>query len=92
MHLYICFDDHLLRFLCTFNINGMRSILPVYLLSNEFPVIISVLHHPIMTFWGAVGAPILFSEIGFCVASCSYIYIYIYICIYLSRWRRRGVR
>ena len=30
-----------------------------------------------------------------CVASCSYIYIiyiYIYICIYLSRWRRRGVR
>ena len=36
-------------------------------------------------FWGAKGAPILFSEIGFCVASCSYI------CIYLSRWRRRGV-
>ena len=28
-------------------------------------------------FWGAKGAPILFSEIGFCVASCSYIY-YIY--------------
>ena len=28
--------------------------------------------------WGAKGAPILFSEIGFCVASCSYIYIYIY--------------
>ena len=26
-------------------------------------------------FWGAEGAPILFSEIGFCVASCSYIYI-----------------
>ena len=25
-------------------------------------------------FWGAEGAPILFSEIGFCVASCSYIY------------------
>ena len=24
-------------------------------------------------FWGAKGAPILFSEIGFCVASCSYI-------------------
>ena len=44
------FDDHLLRFLCTFNINGMRSILPVYLLSNEFPVIISVFHHPSMTF------------------------------------------
>ena len=51
-------------------------------------------------FWGAEGAPILFSEIGFCMASCSYIYIYIYIyicmyvCIYiyLSRWRRRGVR
>ena len=37
-------------------------------------------------FGGAEGAPILFSEIGFCVASCSYI------CIYLSRWRRRGVR
>ena len=32
---------------------------------------ITVLH-----FWGAEGAPILFSEIGFCVASCSYIYIY----------------
>ena len=30
-------------------------------------------------FWGAEGAPILFSEMGFCVASCSYIYIYIYI-------------
>ena len=30
-------------------------------------------------FWGAEGAPILFSGIGFCVASCSYIYIYIYI-------------
>ena len=28
-------------------------------------------------FWGAEGAPILFSEIGFCMASCSYIYIYI---------------
>ena len=35
-------------------------------------------------FWGAEGAPILFSEIGFCVASCSYIYIYIlYIYIYM---------
>ena len=32
-------------------------------------------------FWGAEGAPILFSEIGFCVASCSYIYIYIYVYI-----------
>ena len=28
-----------------------------------------------MNFWGAEGAPILFSEIGFCMASCSYIYI-----------------
>ena len=26
------------------------------------------------TFWGAKGAPILFSEIGFYMASCSYIY------------------
>ena len=34
-----------------------------------------------MNFWGAEGAPILFSEIGFCMASCSYIYIYIYIYI-----------
>ena len=34
-------------------------------------------------FWGAEGAPILFSEIGFCMASCSYIYIYIYIYIYV---------
>ena len=33
-------------------------------------------------FWGAEGAPILFSEIGFCMASCSYIYIYV--CIYIS--------
>ena len=33
-------------------------------------------------FWGAKGAPILFSEIGFCMASCSYIYIYV--CIYIS--------
>ena len=24
-------------------------------------------------YWGAEGAPILFSEIGFCMASCSYI-------------------
>ena len=31
-----------------------------------------------LNFWGAKGAPILFSEIGFCMASCSYIYIYIY--------------
>ena len=29
------------------------------------------------------GAPILFSEIGFCMASCSYIYNYIYIYIYI---------
>ena len=44
-------------------------------------------------FWGAEGAPILFSEIGFCMASCSYIYIIcMYVYIYLSRWRRRGVR
>ena len=25
------------------------------------------------SFWGAKGTPILFSEIGFCMASCSYI-------------------
>ena len=30
-----------------------------------------------VAFWGAKGAPILFSEIGFYVASCSYIYMYI---------------
>ena len=28
-----------------------------------------------MNFWGVEGAPILFSEIGFCRASYSYIYI-----------------
>ena len=28
-----------------------------------------------MSFWGAKGAPILFSEIGFCMASCLYIYL-----------------
>ena len=33
-----------------------------------------------VNFWGAKGAPIFFSEIGFCMASCSYIYIYVYIC------------
>ena len=34
---------------------------------------------------GVFGAPILFSEIGFCVASCIYIilYVYIYIIIYI---------
>ena len=29
-------------------------------------------------FWGAEGAPILFSDLGLRMASCSYIYIYIY--------------
>ena len=28
-------------------------------------------------FWGAEGAPILFSDLGIRMASCSYIYIYI---------------
>ena len=49
--------------------------------------------YPVFTFsyyWGAEDAPILFSEIGFCMASCSYIiyiiyiYIYMYVCIYIS--------
>ena len=31
-------------------------------------------------FWGAEGAPILFSDLGLRMASCSYIYIYIYFC------------
>ena len=31
------------------------------------------------SFWGA---PILFSEIGFCIATCSYVCMYIYIYIY----------
>ena len=42
------------------------------------------LHHPYIcpcfwkeTFWGAEGAPILFSDLGLRMASCSYIYIYI---------------
>ena len=43
--------------------------------------------------FGAPKAPLLlFSEIGFCMASCSYIYVCMYVCIYLSRLRRRGVR
>ena len=42
--------------------------------------------------WCYLYSLFVFSEIGFCMASCSYIYIYIYIGIYLSRWRRRGVR
>ena len=33
------------------------------------------------SFWGAFGAPILFSDLGLRMASCSYIYIYIYIYI-----------
>ena len=42
-------------------------------------------------FGGAQGAPILFSEIGFCMASCSYIYIiyniiYIYVCMYVCMY------
>ena len=36
------------------------------------------------TFWGAKGAPILFSEIGFCMVSCSYIYI----CICDHPWEK----
>ena len=35
-------------------------------------------------FWGAKGAPILFSDLGFCMASCSYIYISV------TKWRRSG--
>ena len=31
--------------------------------------------------WGAEGAPILFSDLGLRMASCSYIYIYIYISV-----------
>ena len=30
------------------------------------------------SFWGAEGAPILFSDLGLRMASCSYIYIYIH--------------
>ena len=30
------------------------------------------------SFWGAEGAPILFSDLGIRMASCSYTYIYIY--------------
>ena len=38
-------------------------------------------------FGGAKGAPILFSEIGFCMASCSYICMYVcmYVCIYICQ-------
>ena len=32
---------------------------------------------------GKIVCIILFSEIGFCIASCSYVYIYIYIYIYI---------
>ena len=38
-------------------------------------VLALLLHY--LCFWGAEGAPILFSEIGFYMASCSYIYNYI---------------
>ena len=39
-----------------------------------------------LRFWGAKGAPILFSLLGIRMASCSYIYIYIYFCH--CKWRR----
>ena len=35
-------------------------------------------------FWGAEGAPILFSDIGIRIASCLYVYIYIYISVILQ--------
>ena len=44
----------------------------------SFILLLSLAH---FLYWGAFGAPILFSEIGFCVASCSYIYIIMYIYI-----------
>ena len=37
-------------------------------------------------FWGAEGAPILFSDLGLRMASCSYIYIYIFLSF--CKWRR----
>ena len=38
-----------------------------------------------ISFLGRQRHPILFSEIGFCMASCSYIYnIILYVCIYIS--------
>ena len=37
-----------------------------------------------INFWGAKGAPILFSDLGLRMASCSYIYIYIYISVILQ--------
>ena len=40
--------------------------------------------------WGAKGALILFSEIAFCMASCSYIYIYTSIEAHL--WRASLLR
>ena len=39
----------------------------------------------LIVIWGAEGAPILFSEIGFCMASCSYIYIYVCMYIYICQ-------
>ena len=58
-------------------LNGMTMWTPLLASSSS-------LGRPIGTprvFGGVEGAPILFSEIGFCMASCSYIYIYIYIYI-----------
>ena len=53
----------------------------IYVLSDikYFVVEVFYIHVFVLHFWGAKGAPILFSEIGFCMASCSYIIIYIYI-------------
>ena len=52
------------------------------------------IHSCFSHFWGAKGAPILFSEIGFCVASCSYIYVTVevrkrtlYRKLILRKWR-----
>ena len=35
-------------------------------------------------FWGAEGAPILFSDLGIRMASCSYIYIYIFLSLQMA--------
>ena len=46
-----------------------------------FPfVMFCIVVDPALSFWGAEGAPILFSDLGLRMASCSYIYIYIYFC------------
>ena len=65
------------------NVAFKNTLFVCYLLCMGINALRELMRAVFINFWGAKGAPILFSEIGFCVASCSCIYIYIYIYIYI---------